>query len=357
MRNTTRAKPEAGASAISRRGVLKGGASIAAVAGLGMPAIAQSKPDQLVISSGGGAYDEANRKAYYDSFTEKTGIPIVTSPYIGVAKIRAMFESGSVEIDAVATDATDAAIASANGWIAPIDWSLSDRSAIIEGAASDDYVLGEVAAKVLGWNTSSFGGAKAPSRWEDLMDLENFPGTRGLWKFATQTLEIALLASGVEPEDLYPLDVDRALQALTSIRDNTIFWEHGAQSAQLLIDGETEISTAWNGRLYDPRTDGAPVDYTFDESLLVAGGWCIVKGTKNERWSQELIAHIMDPARQAVFAENIPYGPVVASAYDLLSDERRAALPDPARGSWQNFVYWAENGEALNQAFTDWLVG
>ena len=67
----------------TRRQVLKGAGGVAAagaVSALGFPAIAQSKPDQLVIASGGGALDEAYKAAYFDSFTEKTGIEIITAP-------------------------------------------------------------------------------------------------------------------------------------------------------------------------------------------------------------------------------------------------------------------------------------
>jgi putative spermidine/putrescine transport system substrate-binding protein len=41
-------------------------------------------------------------------------------------------------------------------------------------------------------------------------------------------LEIALLADGVAPDKLYPLDLDRAFKKLDTIKKNTIWWATNA---------------------------------------------------------------------------------------------------------------------------------
>ena len=46
-----------------------------------------------------------------------------------------------------------------------------------------------------------------------------------------------------------PLDVDRALKKLKEIKkDVTVWWASGAQSAQVLKDGEVDMALIWNGR-------------------------------------------------------------------------------------------------------------
>ena len=115
---------------ITRRTVLRGAtatAGLAAASGLGMPAIAQSKPDNLVIASGGGALDEAYKAAYFDSFTEKTGIQIITAPYAGLARVKSMIEANNVDLDVLNIDAAEAPVAGNNGWLEPLDWGLFDR--------------------------------------------------------------------------------------------------------------------------------------------------------------------------------------------------------------------------------------
>ncbi len=43
-------------------------------------------------------------------------------------------------------------------------------------------------------------------------------------------MEIALMADGVPPDKLYPIDADRAFKKLDTIKKNTIFWETNSQS-------------------------------------------------------------------------------------------------------------------------------
>jgi putative spermidine/putrescine transport system substrate-binding protein len=348
---------------VTRRTVLKGAgatAGIAAAGSLGMPAIAQSKPEQLVIASGGGALDEAYKAAYFDSFTEKTGIKIITAPYAGLAKVKSMIEASNVDLDVLNIDAAEAPVAGKNGWLEPLDWSLFDRSRVIPTAAWDDHVYAEVAAKVLAWNTETF-GSNPPQGWADMWNMEAFPGRRSLWKQAFQTLEVALMGDGVAKDQIYPIDVERGLAALDKIRDELLWWESGGQSAQFLIDGESDVGSTWNGRVYQPKVDGAPVDYTFNDALFVSGAWCVVKGAPNVKWSMEFVAHTLDPERQAVYSQHIPYGPVVPEALQFIPDERKPLLPSSeeniAKGVWSDFGFWADHGEGVINAFNEWLLG
>ena len=347
----------------SRRDFIRAGAAAGgtlAVGSLGFPAIAQSKPEQLVIASGGGALDEAYKAAYFDSFTEKTGIKIITAPYAGLARIQAMIEAGNVDLDVLNIDAAEAPVAGLKGWLEPIDWSLFDRSRVLAVAARDDHVYAEVAAKVLAWNTGSFPDSP-PEGWVDMWNLEAFPGVRSLWKQAFQTLEVALMGAGVPKDQIYPIDVERGLASLDKIRDELIWWDSGGQSAQFLIDGESDVGSTWNGRVFGPKNDGAPIDYTFNDALFVSGSWCVVKGAPNLKWSMEFIAHTLDPERQAVYSQHIPYGPVVPEALKLLPPERLALLPSSeenfGKGVFSDFDFWAREGEGVINAYNEWLLG
>ena len=348
---------------LSRRTVLKGAGATVAVAGassVGFPAIAQSKPEKLVIASGGGALDEAYKAAYFDSFTEKTGIQIITAPYAGLAKIKSMVEANNIDLDILNIDAAEAPVAGARGWLEPLDWGLFDRKRVIETAAWDDHVYAEVAAKVLAWNTDTF-GATPPAGWADMWNLSKFAGQRSLWKQAFQTLEVALMGDGVPKDQIYPIDVERGLAALDKIREELIWWESGGQSAQFLIDGESDIGSTWNGRIFEPKNDGAPVDYTFNDALFVSGAWCVVKGTKNVKWAMEFIAHSLDPERQAIYSQNIPYGPVVPEALEFVPEDRKPLLPSSeqniGKGVWSDFGFWADRGEGVINAYNEWLLG
>jgi putative spermidine/putrescine transport system substrate-binding protein len=61
---------------------------------------------------------------------------------------------------------------------------------------------------------------------------------------------VALLADGVEPSKLYPLDVDRALKKIEAIKPNiNVWWSSGPQLALLLKDGEIDLELIWGSRL------------------------------------------------------------------------------------------------------------
>ncbi|MGO7086641.1 extracellular solute-binding protein, partial [Rhizobium johnstonii] len=63
-------------------------------------------------------------------------------------------------------------------------------------------------------------------------------------------------ADGVKPSVVYavlgtPEWVDRAFKNLDTIKkDVKVWWTAGAQPPQLHADGEVEMTTAWNCRIY-----------------------------------------------------------------------------------------------------------
>ena len=84
-----RVKPD---GRLSRRSALKLAAG-AAVMPLAMANIvrAQEKPAQLIMATGGGKLDDAYKASVFKTFTEKTGINIVTTAN-PAAKLKAMVE-------------------------------------------------------------------------------------------------------------------------------------------------------------------------------------------------------------------------------------------------------------------------
>ena len=61
---------------------------------------------------------------------------------------------------------------------------------------------------------------------------------RDIRKDSRGILELAPMAYGVAPGRPYPLDMDRALKKLGTIKDALLTWDTGAQSPALLRDGK-----------------------------------------------------------------------------------------------------------------------
>jgi putative spermidine/putrescine transport system substrate-binding protein len=342
---------------IDRRTLVKSAAAATVFGIAGAPKLAWAKPSQMVISTGGGALDDAYKVAYFEAWTAKTGIAITTGPNTG-AKLKAMVEQKAVEWDVSQQPAELAATMAKQGLLEPLDYSIIDKSKLIKGVAFDDFVMCDIAAYHIAWNTKLVKPGTEPKDWPGFWA---FSGRRGLWKRPYQTMEVALMADGVDKDKLYPLDIDRALKSLSKIKDGVYWWERGAQVAQILIDGEVEVTAAWNGRVYDPKRSGAPVDYHLNQALLVADAWVVPKGAPNKRESMEFIALALSAERQAAFAQKLPYGPVNGDALKLLSKETLAILPSAEenlkRSTFLDVRWWAENGERAEGAFNKWIIG
>jgi putative spermidine/putrescine transport system substrate-binding protein len=339
---------------LSRRSIL--GATAAALAA---PCIGHARPASIVVASSGGALEEAFTKAYYKPFTAKTGIAI-TSTVNTYSKLKAMVEARAVEWDVMQIDSAAAATNARLGLLEKIDYSVIDKADLIPEVPHESYLPCDVAAAVMAWNTKNVKPAQVPHSWADILDTKRFAGQRGFWKQPFQTMEIALMADGVAKDELYPINVERALKTLERIKPDIFWWTSGAQSAQILIDGDIAGGMSWNGRVLDPKLSGAPVDFSFEQALFVADSWVVPRGAKNHAESMEFIAFTMQAERQAAFSKAIPYGPVNRKSLAMLDKQRLALLPSSEenlpKGVFQNFDWWAENGQKAGERFNAWLL-
>lgn len=345
-------------NALSRRRVLQGLAATGAAAALGgFPAIARSAPSQIIVATGGGKLEEAFKESYFKAFTEETGLPIVTTSN-PASKLKAMVEQGSVEWDVAQMAAEAAVVLGRQGLLEPIDYSLIDRSKLLPGMAHEYFVMTDVAAYHIAWNTDNVKAGDAPADWSAFWKTQ---GRKGLWKRPFQTMEAALLADGVALDALYPLDVDRALASLDRIKDSLVWWDKGAQSAQLLLDGEVDISSTWNGRVHEPKLAGAPVDYHFNGAVFVSDAFCVPRGAPNLKESMQFIATTMRADTQAAYSQLIPYGPTNTDALAMIPPDVLKNLPSSeenfAKGVVLDLDWWAENGDATGETFNNYLLG
>ena len=110
-------------------------------------------------------------------------------------------------------------------------------------------------------NSTSFGyrtdmvGGKTPDNICDVFDLATYPGKRSLEKRPINNMEWALLCDGVAKGDVYDVlatdaGQNRALAKLDTIKDSVIWWNAGADTPQLLADGEVVMGSTYNGRLF-----------------------------------------------------------------------------------------------------------
>ena len=316
--------------------------TFAAVAGL-LATTALAGENSVTIASWGGSYQEAQSKALFEPAAANTGIEVKQETYGGMSDVRLQVSSGQVTLDIVASGSGSAARAAAEGLLEPLDYDVIDVSTFYPGLYTEYCVGGDVFSTVYAWNTDTY-GMDGPQSWADFFDVEKFPGSRAYRGKVAGALEGAMMADGVAPEDVYKeLDseegIERAINKIRELKPNiSVFWTSGAQHAQLMKDGEVDMTTGWNGRFDNAKKDGANVAYSFNQALLDYDCFAVPKGAPNRDTAMMFLNEISKPEYQDDLPKYITYGPTNKAAYEtgVITAEQEAGLPSsPANAAVQ----------------------
>lgn len=347
-----------GNSEFSRRSVLVATAGLVAAPMVLGTKRAVAKSDTVVLSNYGGSYQDASIKAVLDPFTKETGIKVVNVPAPGLDKIKAMELAGNVEIDLWIGGGGWLASGSKQGFWEKLDLSQFDLQDLTIEPTSD-YVTYETFPEGVTWDPKKFGPGKHPSNFAELLDLKKFPGRRGFYKFPTLVMEIALLGDGVAPKDLYPLDIDRAFKVLDRIKPNIVWETTTTQQVSLIQNGEVDFGFAPINRVKGTNEPGGgvPLAFSFDQFLVATDAIAILKGAPNKENAMKLVAYLLRPEVQAKFHNITGMISVSKKSAALVSTEARKWQPEvnSPNGIMPNDKYWADNFEAINKRFLEWV--
>jgi putative spermidine/putrescine transport system substrate-binding protein len=314
-----------------------------------------SADEGLVFTSSGSSYQRAQTKAWLRPYSKETGTTIRQDWPTDYEKIQFMVENNQVIWDVVNVS-NDFGLQSTGDLLEPLDYSVIDKEPILEGYASKYRIACMLYANTLAYNTEKIDGT--PSTWADLFDTQKFPGQRGFRKSPWETLEVALLGDDVPPENLYPLDVDRALNKLDTIKDQIVWWETGGQLQQQLADGEVALASAWNGRVQTEIDAGTPVKIQWNQNLQTADYLVVPKGTAKKEEAMELIAYCVSGQNNHRLSDFIPYAPINEKSIPKVDPQVTSQLPTAYRdvGVTFNAEWWDNNREAVEQRFNKWMM-
>ena len=346
-----------------------------------MVAAGAAAANDLTVVSWGGAYTKSQVEAYHKPWISKTGNAIVSEDYNGgLAEIKAQVEAGNVTWDIVDVELSDAVRACDEGLAEEIDMSILPPAP--DGTpAAEDFIAGTLdvpcAVPTIVWSTIyAYDSSKisdGPKTIADFFDTAKFPGKRGLRKSPKANLEMALMADGVASDKVYEVlasaeGVDRAFAKLDSIKSDVVWWEAGAQPPQLLADGEVAMTTAYNGRIFNAvAAEDKPFNIVWDGQVWDLDLWIIPKGAPNKQAALDFLAFSTDTERLAGQASWISYGPTRASSSalvgsfhnkpDLKMAPQMPTAPENFKNALQNdFEFWADNQDELNERFNAWLA-
>lgn len=346
-------------------------------------ALAVPAQADVTVASWGGAYTMSQQKAYSDTYAPG-GINWVNYNG-GLGEVRAQVESGNVTWDIIDVLPHEARVGCDEGLFEELPRDVFTPAA--DGTSMDDDIMVEVPndcvvpqifwSYVPFWQDGAFDGNAAgnPSTIADFFDVANFPGKRGLHTWGNATIEMALMADGVAPEDVYdtlstPEGVDRAFAKLDTIKDHVVFWSAGAEPLELVKSGEVSMSLAYNGRIGAAvLSEGAPFVTNWDGQVLEEEWLAMIKGTPNADEALKFLIHASAPEQQAGQAKWITYAPMRKSGIEIIAANEPwfntgvdilPLMPNASEALSQKHLFadpswWSDNGDSISERFTAWM--
>jgi putative spermidine/putrescine transport system substrate-binding protein len=317
---------------------------------------------ELTVISFGRADRAAIAAAYVEPFAQATGIAVHSLSYDGqVTELTQMVHAGAPVWDVMQVESRTLEQGCRQGLFEKLDPARVPPAAdLIAGALSPCGVGIFTWAHAL---VHSDQLRAAPQSWAAFWDTGKYPGKRGLRRSAKYTLEIALLADGVDPKDVYSTlateaGVSRAFHKLDQIRKHTVWWEAAAQPGALLAAGRVSMSSAYT-LWFDPELErNRHTRIVWRQSLYDIDSWAIPAGSPKRDDAYRFIAFASSPERQKVLSEHLTYGPTNRYALELLPARLAGILPSSTpnlAGALRiDTTFWIEHGEALERRFNSW---
>jgi putative spermidine/putrescine transport system substrate-binding protein len=287
----------------------------------------------VVVASWGGSFQDLQRETMFKPFEKETGIKVIEATGPSLAKVKAMVDSGNTEWDVSGMVPGDLLVLAREGLVEKIDYDNYFKGMMehIVPEVVHPYGIGNFFyTKVIAYNTDVYPTGTHPKSWADVWDVEKFPGPRMIEAggYVVPPLEYALMGDGVDPKDLYPLDMERAYDSIRKLQPHVAkFATKSAMPPQALVDEEVVIAAATLGRIVKLKNDGAPVDFEWNQGIIQFDYWIIPKNAKNYDNAMKFIEFATRAEVQAALVKVQPLGPVNMKAFDHLDDAHARTLP------------------------------
>lgn len=337
--------------------------ALCGLAGVALPSVLAGKAEaaakEIVMWNWGGQSEECHGSAISKPFTAETGLPLkfdTSGPLQG--KIKEMVDSGRVTADVCDGDLFDAVALGATGHLEPTDYTIVSKEKTLPQYALEYGVSIILYGYAFMYDTEAYKD-NPPKDWADFFDLEKFPGQRSLYKWANGSLEAALMADGVSKDALYPLDLDRALARIKSIKDDTIYWGSGSEAHDMIVNGEVSMGMIWfnRGRNIEQETKGR-YKLVANQAIAMPGAYIVPKGNPAGREAaMKFVAVSQSVDAQLGLFSCLGMTPTNAEAVARLpSEDLPYAITSDANKNivaYNDPVWWGENTDKAVNAFLE----
>jgi putative spermidine/putrescine transport system substrate-binding protein len=335
-------------------------AAVALAIGWSATAVARD----LTVVARGDTMTNAVREVYVRPYTAATGLTVEQDTWEGgLDTIRDRVKAADNSWDLMQVDADELSTGCGEGLFEKLDWSAIGGKDHYQAQGVSDCGVGmAMTSTVLAWDRDKF---PATPSWADFWDVAKYPGKRGLAKGVRGNLEIALLADGVAPGDVYKTlgssdGVDRAFRKLDQLKPYIVWWQTEADAARILGSGDVLMTSAPSGSIAtamhsEPRNFGMQ----WAQALYEVQNWAILKGSPNTKLAQQFLYYAGTPPIEARLLRVAGVSGLAKGVNEGLPPELLAIAPgNPANqsaGLRLDSGFWHDNIGKLRPRFDAWL--
>jgi putative spermidine/putrescine transport system substrate-binding protein len=319
----------------------------------------------LTVMTWPGTYGRAQASAQMHPYAAQKNVDVRTALWDGdLADVAAMVRDHAYKADVIDFELPTAVKACNQNLLEKIDPAILPPGAdgtpavrdFVPGAIGRCWVGGMVYSQVMVYAPQL---KQAPANLADFFDSRKFPGRRALSRASAKfNLEMALLADGVAPGDVYktletPEGLDRAFAKLKALKP---IWAHDSKDAlEWVKNGQAVMATALNGDVQAGKdfTPGVIWDHQIYE-LDVFG---VPAGNPNKNRAMDFIAYATGSAPLAAMANWVAFGPARRSSIALVKNNpetgtpMRPLLPTAPENFQHAFAiddgWWLAHGDAI----------
>lgn len=341
------------------------------------PSTAATDLKKLTVATWSGAYGEAQRDVVIDGFKAKQSVAVRVIQRDGEEKIDLTAEGSDSLPDAAEFSGREIDAGCKAGQLVKL--SEGGNGYVVSPAISDDFLPGSLKpcgigafawSHVIAVNPNAF-KRKQPQTLAHVFDTKAFPGKRAFLKQPRFLMEMALMADGAEPYEVYGLlgsddGLQRAFAKLDSIRGDILWFDTAKSAMTAIADGKAVLAQSFSGRAFFEAARGTPVDIIWDGQIYAMTYWAIPAKSPRRSLARTFLEYATEPQQLAAVAQRFPYGPTRISALALTKRHLVAGVdlggylptaPDNMKTALSiDETWWATHDDALKRAFSEWLA-
>ncbi|UCI22818.1 extracellular solute-binding protein (plasmid) [Mesorhizobium sp. B2-1-8] len=321
------------------------------------------QPFLMWTEGGSQDFQNALMDTYLKGFANDTGfVPATDAFCCGTSNLQQQVDSGNVKwsVLQLASQAEFEAAKKA-GLLAKLDPKVVPTNKLEPGTYDDHGFQAFLNSFVVGYLPASYPDAStAPQKFEDLFDTNSFPGKRCLFKYPefAGLLEGALMADGVPPAKVYPIDINRAFAKLAQIKSDIVWYDSGSQATQLLANGTCKMAEILNGVAQSAHANGTEITIKWDHTVLVPAMMALPKNGPNQAAGQAFLGRMISNSQEGVnFLKHVAYP--LPMKYESVPEDvlKWAPLEKNLNGTIvEDWKWYADNIKEVTDKFNNFLV-